>query len=185
MPGEDEEEDENQKAGADEELDEEEDEDEPVERRRSQEPVGNHAHDRDRLEDGQHQVHDVGIVELIVVRQPAASDEISIDSRGGDYVDDRDECGFQRRRHHGERLSSDVRSLLRVGPGRKLGVEHGEGEFAFLAGFDRDVELDGMPVLLGKGVGLGTDLPCVPATSALQDTDLNRLLLVVPQLDLE
>ena len=53
MPGEDEEENENKKAGADQDLDEAEDGDEPVEKWFSQEPIRNHADDRDRLEDRQ------------------------------------------------------------------------------------------------------------------------------------
>lgn len=89
MPREHEKQDENKETSADEKLDETEDGHEPVEKRFSPNPVGTHAGDRDWLEDGQHQVNDVGIVELVMVRQPPAGDKMSIDSRGGDQMNDR------------------------------------------------------------------------------------------------
>ena len=105
MPGEHEEENESYKAGANQDLEETQDGDKPVEKRFSQKPIGNHADDSDRLKDGQDQVNDVGIVELVMVRQPAASDQISIDRRGSDQMNDRNELGFQRRRHRNGSLS--------------------------------------------------------------------------------
>ena len=89
MPREHEEQNENKKASADQDLDETQDGHEPVEKRFSPKPVGNHADDRDWLEDGQHQVNDVGIVELVTVRQPAAGDKMPIDRRSGDHMNDR------------------------------------------------------------------------------------------------
>lgn len=99
MPGEHEEQNENKSTSADEDLDETQDEHEPVERTFSREPVSKHADDRDRFKDGQHQVHDVGIVELVMIRQPAARDEMPIDRRRGDHVNDRNQRGFPQRRH--------------------------------------------------------------------------------------
>ena len=106
MPGEHEEENESEKAGANQDLEETQDGDEPVEKRFSQKPIGNHADDSDRLKDGQDQVNDVGIVKMVMVRQPAAGNQISIDRRGSDQMNDRNYLGFQRGRYCGGCLSS-------------------------------------------------------------------------------
>jgi hypothetical protein len=94
LPSDEEEEKEKQKAGADEELDEEENEHYPVKKRLTRHPIGNDAEDRDRLEDRQEQVHDVRIVELVSVRQPAAGDEVAVDRGRGNEVTDRIKNGF-------------------------------------------------------------------------------------------
>jgi hypothetical protein len=84
MPRQHEEQNENKKPSAYENLDESENGHEPVEKRFSPSPVANHACDCDWLKDGQHQINDVRVVELVVIRQPAAGDEMPIDGRGGD-----------------------------------------------------------------------------------------------------
>jgi hypothetical protein len=89
MPREHEEQNENKKTSADEDQDGTKDGDEPVEKRFSPKPVGNHADDRDWLEDSQHQVNDVGIVELVMIGQPAARDEMSIHSGANGHMNNR------------------------------------------------------------------------------------------------
>ena len=84
MPREHEEQNENKKAGADEDLDEGQNGHEPVEKRFSPNPVRDHADDCDRFEDGQSEINDVGIVELVMICQPATGQKISIDGDGGD-----------------------------------------------------------------------------------------------------
>ena len=68
MPRQHEEQDKNKKPGADKNLDESQNGQEPVEKRFSPDPVGDHTQNRDRFEDGQYQVDDVGIIELVMVR---------------------------------------------------------------------------------------------------------------------
>jgi hypothetical protein len=89
MPRKHEEQNENKKTCADEYLDESQNGPEPVEKRFSPNPVGDHANDRDRFEDGQREVNDIGIVGLVMVRQPAAGNKIPIDGRGCDQMDER------------------------------------------------------------------------------------------------
>ena len=85
---------EDQETSADEDLDESQNKHEPIEKRFSPEPVGNHTSDRDWFEDGQQQVNDVGIVELVMIRQPPAFSEIPIDGHSCDHVNERKQCGF-------------------------------------------------------------------------------------------
>ena len=84
-----EEQDKNEKTSADENLSETQDGDESVKKSFPPKPIGNHAADRDRFEDSQRQVNDVGIVKLVPVRQPPAGNEMSINGRGGDRMNDR------------------------------------------------------------------------------------------------
>ena len=42
------------------------------------------------------QVNDVGVVELVAGRQPAAGDQMRIDARGRDEIDDGEEEDLQR-----------------------------------------------------------------------------------------
>ena len=53
---------------------------------RSPNPISNDADDRDRLEDGQDEIDDIGIVELVTIRQPPAPDEMPVDPRRRDEV---------------------------------------------------------------------------------------------------
>jgi hypothetical protein len=94
MPRKYEEQNENEKAGADEDLDQRQNGNEPVEKRFSPNPVGDHANDRNWFEDGQHEIYDVGIVQLIVIGQPAAGNEIPIHGDSSDHVNERKQCRF-------------------------------------------------------------------------------------------
>ena len=99
MPGKHEQQNENKSTSTDEDLDETQDEHEPIEKTFLREPVGDNADDREWLEDGEGQVHDVGIVELVMIRQPAARDKMPIDRGRGDHVNDRNQRGSPQRRH--------------------------------------------------------------------------------------
>jgi hypothetical protein len=68
MPGQRKEQDESKKTSTDEDLDEAKNGNKPKEKPGSQQPKGNHTDNRDRLEDGQRQIHDIRIVELVMVR---------------------------------------------------------------------------------------------------------------------
>ena len=84
MPGEREEKKEKEKPGYDQDLNQAEDQHQPAQGSCSLNPERDHAHDGDRLEDRQGEIDDVRIVELIMVRQPPAFDEMPI-NRGRGY----------------------------------------------------------------------------------------------------
>jgi hypothetical protein len=89
MPGEHEEQNENKKTSADEGLDEEKNRDQAIEDRLSPNPERDHASDGDRLEDRQEKIDDVRIVELVMVRQPPARDEMPVNRDSGSEICDR------------------------------------------------------------------------------------------------
>ena len=85
----------------DQELAEEKKEKEPVKLSRSPDPVSNDTKHRDRLEDHGNKIQAVGIVELvelIMMRQPAATVEKAIHPDGADQGDRgiNDRLGFQK-----------------------------------------------------------------------------------------
>src|SRR6478672_4845718 len=84
MPGEHEEEDESRKPETDQDLNDHKEENRPVEKRCPPNPVDDDTEDRDWLEDRQHQIDDVWVVEVIMIRQPAAGDEVPIDGDRSD-----------------------------------------------------------------------------------------------------
>src|SRR5205814_2098512 len=142
VPGNGEEENEKKKPYADQDLDQAEDRHDPAKRRRSPNPVSHHAQDRDRLEDREEKIYDVRIVQMILVRQPAAGNQVPVNCDGRDEMSDRIQHGFHRERlrrrraHHfhlgerGCRLTSRARRqsevisvalVLRLTPGRWRG----------------------------------------------------------------
>lgn len=99
FPDEEEETNKREKSGANHELDDGENEKKPIKKRRPPNPVGNYHQDRGRLHDRENKVDNVGIVPLIVIRQPAAGDEEAINPRRRDQVNNRvdDRFRFQTR----------------------------------------------------------------------------------------
>src|ERR1041384_6838905 len=55
----------------------------------------------------------------------------------------------------------------------------------FLARFQRNPELDRLSVLLREGIRLVGQIPGEPTKKVLHDHDLDRVLLVIAQLDFE
>jgi hypothetical protein len=99
FPKEEEEPDEREESGADHDLDDKENEEKAIKERRPPYPVGNDSQDCDWLHDGEDKVNNVGIVPLVVVRQPAPGDEKAINPRRRYHVNNRvdDRFRFQKR----------------------------------------------------------------------------------------
>lgn len=101
MPAQEEEQHEGKEADTDDELDKKENKEKPIEKECSPNPIGNNGDDCERLEDRQNQVDDIGIVELVVVREPAAADQMAIDRCGSDQIHDRINDGLHIQRSAG------------------------------------------------------------------------------------
>src|ERR1700731_2210688 len=101
MPGEGKEQKEKKKTETDQDLNHEKNRHEPAKKWRPPNPVGDYAEDRDRLEDRQCEIDDVRIVQVILVRQPAAGDQEPVNRDRRDEISDRTEDRLDRNRSRG------------------------------------------------------------------------------------